>query len=81
MKKSPEETQDFPLLTRIKSTPDVSGVWYTDDENSELFAIIKVRDLKEGKIIASTIRSYESVKDVQISLGTAGPPPPPPSPH
>lgn len=76
-----QEAQDVPLLSNIESIHGVSGVWYTDNKNSELLAIIKVDNPKEGNIIADTIRSYEGVKDVQISLGIAGPPPPPPSPN
>ena len=78
-KKPQQEGQVFPLIVKIKDTPGVSGVWYTDDKNSELFAVIKVDDPNEGKVIESKIRSYEGVKDVQITLGIAGPPPPPPA--
>jgi hypothetical protein len=74
-----EEVRDVPLLTKIESTHGISGVWYTDNKNSELFAIIKVDNPKEGNIIADTIRGYEGVKDVKVSLGFAGPPTPPPS--
>jgi hypothetical protein len=80
LKRPQQKVEDFPLINQIKSTPGVSGVWYTDDKNSELIAIIKVQNPEEGKMIASTIKGYEGVKDVQISLGVAGPPPPPPSP-
>ena len=72
-----QEVQDVPLLSKIESIPGVSGVWYTDNKNSELFAVIKVDDPKVGKTIADTIRGYEGVRDVQISIGIAGPPPPP----
>jgi hypothetical protein len=70
---------DAPLLSKIKAIPGVSGVWYTDDKNSELFATIKVRSPDEGEKIAATISGYKGVKAVQFSLGPAGPPPPPPS--
>jgi hypothetical protein len=75
-----QERQDVPLLSKIESISGVSGVWYTDNKNSELFAVIKVDDPEGGRIIANTIRGYEGVRDVKISLGIAGPPPPSPSP-
>ena len=70
--------KDSPLIAKISGTPGVSGVWFTDDKNSELLATIKVHNPDEGKKIAAEISGYTGVKAVQISLGPAGPPPPPP---
>jgi hypothetical protein len=75
-----EKIEIFPIVGKIKDLPGVSGVWYTDDKNSELLATIKVQNPDEGKKIATTISGYKGVKAVQISLGPAGPPPPPPYP-
>jgi hypothetical protein len=75
-----EEIELFQLTKKINELDGVSGVWYTDDKNSELFATIKVHNPDEGNKIATTISGYKGVKAVQISLGHAGPPPPPPSP-
>jgi hypothetical protein len=77
--KRPQE-KDLDIIAKIKSMQGVSGVWYTDDKNSEVLATIKVRNPDEGEKIAATISGYTGVKTVQISLGPAGPPPPPPSP-
>jgi hypothetical protein len=79
-KKQKQEVKDFPLIAKIKNTPGVSGVWYTDDKNSELLATIKVHNPDEGNKIVSTISGFTGVMAVQISLGPAGPPPPPPNP-
>jgi hypothetical protein len=77
-KRSQQQIKDVPLLEKINSIPGVSGVWFTDDKNSELFVVIKVNDPSEGENIAAKIRGYEGVGDVQVSLGPAGPPPPAP---
>lgn len=77
-KRSQEKGLD--IIEKIKSMHGVSGVWYTDDKNSEVLATIKVRNPDEGEKIAATISGYTGVKTVRISLGPAGPPPPPPSP-
>jgi hypothetical protein len=74
-KRHEQEVNDFSLIAKIKGTPGVSGVWFTDDKNSKLLATIRVQDPDEGKKIVSTISGYNGVMDVKISLGTAGPPP------
>jgi hypothetical protein len=79
-KKPQQEPKEIPLIVQIKNTDGVSGVWYTNDKNSELLATIKVHNPDEGEKIATKISGYPGVKTVQISLGPAGPPPPPPSP-
>jgi hypothetical protein len=74
-KKSEQEIKIFPLVEKIKDTPGVSDVWFTDDKDSKLLATIRVQNPDEGNKIASTISGYNGVMDVKISLGTAGPPP------
>ena len=36
-----EKIELFPMVGKIKDLPGVSGVWYTDDKNSEILATIK----------------------------------------
>lgn len=82
VKRGGQESKDVPLITKLKDTHGVSGVYFTNDKNGELIATIRVQNPNEGKDILTTIVKYPGVMAAQISLGPAGPPPasPPPKP-